>query len=443
MAETAFTFPSNWEEVRAGQRGGYFSNGLEKQNNIMTGVANPLYSNEYQRQIARMNNNKNREQVLLDGGWYNRYPKFQPAGSFNTPFNTNGNTFYGDNCKLSGSGLLRTQQVQDYYNKILQERKGQLDALQQAQETGVNLTPMREEPVLGESDEIASKAQAILSNLYNRFFDGDFEKISQGELSDLYTLFLKKGLSLNKEQLLDFFNQFEEIIQTMVQLSRGDGMATRNIIVLLPKGAGLNFSKISVLLKVIIGIKKLSLDRPADANTILNGWSKRILRANNSNALTRLSEEVDVKLSPRIQPLDTTNIEDVANTVIDKARAKLNVGTQLKREQARFGDIAEYAQEYTFNPASFENIERQQRETERQIRRRDIEALTRMERTRQRQQTGLERRQAGLERQQVVREQRERERERARARQARSERRALTRMGEVFGEGKNRLQRLF
>jgi len=211
MAETGNTFPSNWEQMRAGQVGTYFGRNKPTQNNIMTGAPNPLYSNQYQREMARMSNNKNREQLLLQGGWYNRYPKFQPAGSFNTPLNVNGNTFYGKNL-LSGGGLLRTAQVQDYYNKILQERKGQLDALQQAQDTGQSLQPVKD---IKDKDNIEIMNIDILASVQaisDIYFNGYSEDIKETMLKTLFTNIFKYGLSLKSDTLKAIRDSLDNIL---------------------------------------------------------------------------------------------------------------------------------------------------------------------------------------------------------------------------------------
>jgi hypothetical protein len=70
----------------------------------MVGNPNPLYSNQMNRDMARIRNNENRDRLLLQGGWYSTHPKFQPAGSFNSPLNVNGNSFYGKGNQLVGGG---------------------------------------------------------------------------------------------------------------------------------------------------------------------------------------------------------------------------------------------------------------------------------------------------------------------------------------------------
>ena len=212
MSKTGLTFPSNYENSVMGQKTGrYLDNGLRSQNNIQIGQPNNLYLDERQRQIARIQNNKNRDALLLQGGWYNSYPKFEPKGSFNTPLSLNGNT---SNCnkQMQGGGLLRTKQVQDYFNKLLQDRKQQLDAQQQMVEGQTNLIPQKVEEGIDNNElinvDILSTAQAI-SDLY---FNGNESDIKEGMFKSILSSIVKYGLSLKTDVLKSIRDSFENII---------------------------------------------------------------------------------------------------------------------------------------------------------------------------------------------------------------------------------------
>lgn len=214
MSKTGSTFPSNYENSIMGRTTGqYFNNGVSRQYNIQTGQPNNLYLNEYQRQMARIQNNKNRDELLLKGGWYGSYPKFEPKGSFNTPLSLNGNTS-DCNCDqpMQGRGLLRTKEVQEYYNKLLQDRKQQIDAQQQMMEGQTNLIPQKVEEGIDNIEmvnvDILSTVQAI-SDLY---FDGNEVDIKEGMLKSILSSIIKYGLSLKSDVLKSIRDSFENII---------------------------------------------------------------------------------------------------------------------------------------------------------------------------------------------------------------------------------------
>jgi hypothetical protein len=381
MSETWKTFPSYWEEKNAGKSGSYFNGGLRMSDNVEIGNPNPLYLNERERVLASLENNKNRDRLLLRGGWYSTYPKFQPAGSFNRPYNVNGNTYYGNGNQLVGSGLLRTKEVQDYYDKILQQRKEQLDAMVVAQETGQDLVPRPSEPIEGEADEITSKLQAMISNVYNRFFGSEFDKMSVSEISDIYTILLKKGIILPNNVLLEFYQQMSEISETIGRALSTPDIAERfkNFIVLLPRGAGINFFKITILLKVLIGVKKLSLP-PKDSQTVVNSWSKKILRLNNANQLKDLGEEIDLKLQPQVPRLSSEEVQSNAERILGRLRTKIAVNKGLTRLGAPERiDIEDASQQFRFNPRNLQSLIRRRDRILRELREGEADEIDRQE----------------------------------------------------------------
>lgn len=340
MSKTGMTFPSNWENSPMGRMSGSFiNNGIMKDKEVMIGQPNPLYVGERERQMARMRNNENRDKLLINGGWYNSYPKFQPAGSFNTPLNLNGNTEYGS--KLCGSGLLRTKQVQDYYDKILQQRKTQLEALQEAQETGMNLEPR---PVVETETELQnelSRVSAILSNIILSFYNGDYDKMKPSDISALYTALLKSGLNFPSFELEKFYNDINNMVETIKTLSfrQQNEPAYKSIIFLLPRGVALNLVKINVLIKVILGVKNLNIQDDKQAKRVLNQYSRRIIDSNSLQKLARLSEEIDGKLSPKVPKLETTDLDEDARAILDRILSRQAVAKSLQaRTIGNIGD---------------------------------------------------------------------------------------------------------
>lgn len=215
MSLSGTTFPSNWEESAMGRiTGRYLDNGVSRQSNIQTGQPNNLYLDERQRQIARIQNNKNRDSLLLQGGWYNSYPKFEPKGSFNTPLSLNGNT---SNCnkQMQGSGLLRTKQVQDYFNKLLQDRKQQLDAQQQMVEGQTNLMPQKVEEGMDNNELININLLSLVQSISDSYFDGDYKGLISIFKPTYIGDFVKYGLSLTKESLMAMRDSLDNIVYNM------------------------------------------------------------------------------------------------------------------------------------------------------------------------------------------------------------------------------------
>jgi hypothetical protein len=320
MSLTGQTFPSVYENSTGQNIGRYMNNNIFRKNdNIMVGAPNPLYSGERERIMKSLENNKNRNSLLLQGGWYSTHSKFEPKGSFTTPFNVNGNTAYGK--QLQGSGLLRTPQVQQYYDKLLQERKNQLDALNQVLETGENLEPRPIETTETISQEAVSKIQAMTSNLYSKIFSGEYDKISSGEISDIYTIFLKNGLLMTKDDLVNFYNQFNDIVNLINTLASQKQLGTqgyKSFILMLPLGAGLNFIRIAILIKTIIGVKGLNLQQIKDSQRIVNNYSKNILSAKTVGKLAEISEMVDNELAPKVEDLASQDMDEEAQRVLNK-----------------------------------------------------------------------------------------------------------------------------
>jgi hypothetical protein len=338
MSKTGMTFPSNYENSPMGRiSGSFMNNEIIKDKEVMVGQPNPLYEGERQRQMARIQNNRNRDALLMKGGWYSTAPKPQPSGSFNSPLNLNGNTGYGKT--LSGGGLLRTQQVQNYYDKILQERKNQLEALQEAQETGQSLEPR---PVVETESEIEndlSRVSAILSNIVLSFYNGDYDKMKPSDISALYTALLKNGLNFPSFELEKFYNTINEMVETIKTLSfrQQNEPAYKSIIFLLPRGVAINLVKINVLIKVLLGVKNLNIQDNKQSSRVINQYSRRIINSNSLQSLARLSEEIDSKLSPKVPQLETTDLDDNARSILDRILSKQAVARSL---QARnIGDI--------------------------------------------------------------------------------------------------------
>ncbi len=216
MSKTGSTFPSNYEESVMGRTTGIYLDNRRhsKQNNIQIGQPNNLYLDERQRQMARIQNNKNRDALLLQGGWYNSYPKFEPKGSFNTPLSLNGNT---SNCnkQMQGGGLLRTKQVQDYFNKLLQDRKQQLDAQQQMMEGQTNLMPQKVEEGIDNNELININLLSLVQSISDSYFDGDYKGLISIFKPTYIGDFVKYGLSLTKESLMAMRDSLDNIVYNM------------------------------------------------------------------------------------------------------------------------------------------------------------------------------------------------------------------------------------
>lgn len=228
MSKTSQTFPSNFENTTGRMVGNYEPLRNTHINKIMVGNPNPLYSNQINRDMARIRNNENRDRLLLQGGWYSTHPKFQPAGSFNSPLNVNGNSFYGKGNQLVGGGLLRTKEIQDYYNKILQQRKEQLDAMATAQETGQALQPTK---ALATSDNIEFIKTVILGSIQiisDGFFSGYTKDIKTSMLKDIFIDIVKYGLSLDGQTLNTIKDSLDNILFTD-EIVRGSATMSENV----------------------------------------------------------------------------------------------------------------------------------------------------------------------------------------------------------------------
>jgi hypothetical protein len=212
MAKTGTTFPSNFENTTGRRVGNYEPFRNTHINRIMVGNPNPLYSNQMNRDMARIRNNENRDRLLLQGGWYSTHPKFQPAGSFNTPLNVNGNSFYGRGNQLVGGGLLRTKEVQDYYNKILQQRKQQLDAMATAQETGQALQPTKASAPSDNMELIKVVILSAVQTISDMYFRGFTTDIKAGMMKDIFIDLIKYGLVLDSQTLNTVKDSLDNIL---------------------------------------------------------------------------------------------------------------------------------------------------------------------------------------------------------------------------------------
>jgi hypothetical protein len=304
---------------------------------INSGLINPLYLNEKKRVMDKLNNNINKEKLYIMGGWYATAPKFEPKGSFNMPLNLNGNTSYSLKNNFSGGNLLRTQEVQQYYKKILSDRRNQLEALNELSNSNMISKPI--ESVNTESEEIFSKLQAITNNISSKFYNGEYDKLNTNDISDIYTIFLKKGLLLTNQDLLNFYNIYNEIVNTMDSLSDArQGKRYKSVILFMPKGAGLNFMRIVNLIKGIIGVKNLNFQNIKDSQTAVNNISKIILQSKNPEELLNASEHIDNKLQPKLDNNATMDLEQNKSRIFNNIIARQTVQSSLSGK--KIGDIS-------------------------------------------------------------------------------------------------------
>lgn len=290
--KTAFTFPSNWEQQRANQRGSYFEPQIYGfDTTYMTSTENPLHNeammDERARVMSRLQNNKNRDMTLQHYGWAGIAPKPQPQGSFAMPLSLSGSTRYGFSQTLNGGA--RTDAGQQYVSGLLKKRAQQLDEMKMAEEAGMDVVPSVAPATQAEALE--TTLDLLVQNLINQFFSGEFQEMRKEDINQVYGRLLEEGRLLPKDKLETYYNQFIEIRETLEQLiSSNDRELSQRFVYLLPKNVGLMVFKIAVLLRVIISVKQNYTE--AEQQKIIRDLSKLILKAKNRSELLSLEKDI-------------------------------------------------------------------------------------------------------------------------------------------------------
>lgn len=300
--KTAYTFPSNWEQERANQKGSYFEPQIYGfDTTYMTSMENPLHNeammDERRRVMSRLQNNKNRDMTLQHFGWAGISPKPEPQGSFSMPLSLSGSTRYGAVQSLSGGA--RTDAGQQYVSGLLKKRAQQLEEMKMAEEMGTDMVPSVAPAT--QSEALETTLDLLVQNLINQFFSGEFQEMRKEDINQVYGRLLEEGRLLPKDKLETYYNQFIEIRETLEQLiASNDRELSQRFVYLLPKNVGLMVFKIAVLLRVIISVKQNYTE--AEQQKIIRDLSKLILKAKNRSELLSLEKDIYNRLGQLAPP---------------------------------------------------------------------------------------------------------------------------------------------
>ena len=335
--KTAFTFPSNWEQQRANQRGSYFEPQIYGfDTSYMTSEANPLHNEamvqERARVMSRLQNNKNRDMTLQHYGWAGIAPKPQPQGSFAMPLSLSGSTRYGFSQSLNGGA--RTDAGQQYVSGLLKKRAQQLDEMKMAEEAGMDVVPSVAPATQAEATE--TTLDLLINNFLNQFFSGEFQEMRKEDINQIYGRLLEDGRLLTQSQLETYYGQFIEVRETLEQLiASNDRELSQRFIYLLPKNVGLMVFKVAVLLRVIISVKQNYSE--AEQQKIIRDLSKMILKAKNRSGLLSLEKDIynrfgqlappEIPTVPRADAL--MKAREVSGTVGRRAQVRRETEAQI------------------------------------------------------------------------------------------------------------------
>lgn len=356
MSKTSETFPSNWENLNANKIGSYFTSSISSgTTDYMTNTENELWNEQMkdnrERVMARLRNNRNRNELLRNGGWYSTAPKNQPQGSFNTPLNLNGNTTYGlnkNNQRLLLGGA-RTNEGIEYSRNLLKQRAQQLEEIKLASETGQSLEPTIQPST--ELESVRTTLDLLISNLNNQFMSGEFGEMRKEDINKIYGTLKENGIVLPNSDIKRYYEIFQNMRETIEQLLvSNDAELRKRLILLMPQNVGLAVFKIAVLLRVLISVKNFA---PNEQKQLINSISSQLLKAKNREEIFN----IDDGLYQRFQAL-----EPPAQRLLTDAEVVAQAVDITRQAQQRFK--SKKALEKTKLPPAIKQLERQVKELE-------------------------------------------------------------------------------